>query len=107
MNNMKKILLIFCLILFLSSCGMKYKKYIVDITYGIHYPDTTMIFTERFDLKEGFLDKDKMNSLQPEDCKPKINSYEGTNYISVRGYRVGPETTAPIHIQSYRVIFDN
>ena len=48
-----------------------------------------------------------MNNLRPEDCKPKINSYDGTNYITVRGRRVGPETTAPIHIQSYRVMFDN
>ena len=103
---MKKIILIFCLLLSLSSC-IKYKYYIIDITYGIHYPDTTMIFTERFNVKEGFLDKDKMKKLQPEDCKPKINSHDGTNYISVRGYRVGPETTAPIHIQNYRILFDN
>lgn len=103
---MKKIILIFCLLLSLSSC-IKYKYYIIDITYGIHYPDTTMIFTERFNLKEGFLDKDRMNNLKPEDCKVTINSYKGTNYITVRGYKVGPETTAPIHIQSYRVTFDN
>lgn len=103
---MKKIILIFCLLLSLSSC-IKYKYYIIDITYGIHYPDTTMIFTETFHLKEGFLDKDKMNSLRTEDCKVTINSYKGTNYITVRGYKVGPEITAPIHIQSYRVMFDN
>lgn len=103
---MKKIILIFCLLLSLSSC-IHDKKYIIDITYGIHYPDTTMIFTERFNLKEGFLDKDKMNNLKPEDCKVTINSYKGTNYITVRGYKVGPTTTAPIHIQSYRVMFDN
>ena len=103
---MKKIILIFCLLLSLSSC-IKYKYYIIDITYGIHYPDTTMIFTERFNLKEGFLDKDKMNNLKPEDCKVTINSYKGTNYITVCGYKVGPTTTAPIHIQSYKVIFDN
>ncbi len=103
---MKRIILIFCLLLSLSSC-IKYKYYTIDITYGIHYPDTTMIFNERFNLKEGFLDKDKMNNLKPEDCKVTINSYKGTNYITVRGYKVGPTTTTPIHIQSYKVIFDN
>ena len=77
MNNMKKILLIFCLLLSLSSCGIKYKNYIVDITYGIHYPDTTMIFTERFDELETSANEYTTSVISNKQVQFKINQQEG------------------------------
>lgn len=104
---MKKIIFIFCLLLSLSSCTYR-RKGTIDISYAIHYPDTTVMYNERYNVTYTFWNDNDYKNLTSEDLKPQIYSYDGTNMIDVPHSRsIGPRTTAPIHIISSTVYLDN
>lgn len=103
---MKKFIFVFCLLISLTSCTYK-RNMTIDVSYGIHYPDTTVIYSERYKISVEFF-SDKGKYLTADDFKPEIYSYEGTNMITVPHYRtIGPRTTAPIHIISSKVYLED
>ncbi len=103
---MKKIIFIFCLLISLVSCTYR-RNMTIDVTYGIHYPDTTVICNDRYRISIQFF-TDEGKTLTANDFKPQIHSYEGTNMIAVPHYgSIGPRTTAPIHIVSSNVYLEN
>lgn len=103
---MKKNIFIFCLLILLVSCTYR-RNMTIDVTYGIHYPDTTVVYNEQYKISVQFFTEEG-KTLTANDFKPIIHSYEGTNMIVVPHYTsIGPRTTAPIHIISSNVYLEN
>lgn len=91
---MKRFLLVLLTIGLLCSCEDK-RTAEWEVTYRIHYPDTTITYTKHFAGVE-------------EGVTCGIGSYRGSNYVWTDDYFSGRrhivDTSAPVEMVSYRKI---
>ena len=100
---MKKILLSLLMIICFISCSY-HKTCKMDIEYQLHYPDTTITYKETYNIDIIYLFKDYCKEVNESTIKPELSSHRGSNYILIPHYgEIGPKSTAPISIKSYRV----
>lgn len=96
---MKKIIIIFLMCIYLSSCDWMIDKMgKCQINYSIVYPDTTITYDSVFYYKWA--------AERSNTHVPYTSSYKGTNYIKI-GMNTYVYTTCPIRINSYKIITKN
>lgn len=97
---MRKFLYIICLLFTLSSCNDLSRQY--KVTYDIVYPDTTITYTETFNVEM------TVGHMSEPDYV-LVKSSRGTNYLKQK-WQEGEmvSSTCPIRVKSYkRINYDN
>ena len=92
---MKKIILLFCLVLFISCDGLEDKYGLCQVNYTVIYPDTTITYDTIF--------KYRWVRYEEGIHTPVAGSSRGSNYISL-GLNTFANTTCPIRLNSYKTI---